>query len=339
MGREKGARSHVRKRRHGCLTGCLTRILLLLGVAALVFVGACVLGFVKNDPETRKPSLTLENIGIDDGALSTAQGWLEKAKNAVGSLPSISWAYGVDASGLTVKTLRAGEGEAVLVCCDGYTMLVGAGTNGLMTAGQLLLCGVNRLNVAVACGNEAGQIGGMATAVTLGKPEYLLLQDSQTKNTDYNAMLEAAQKTGRTQIIAPDAGLTFSLGRATVTVIGPAKTNHTDERDDGLSLRIDYGQTSVLILGTITSAGERELITSGVRLDADALICARGGSDAATCLELVSAVNPAIALLTGREPANSVTIRLQRAGAQVVAAKENGVMTLRSDGTTMTVTP
>ena len=108
MGREKGARSHVRKRRHGCLTGCLTRILLLLGVAALVFVGACVLGFVKNDPETRKPSLTLENIGIDDGALSTAQGWLEKAKNAVGSLPSISWAYGVDASGLTVKTLRAG---------------------------------------------------------------------------------------------------------------------------------------------------------------------------------------------------------------------------------------
>lgn len=339
MGREREARSQVRRRRRGCLTGCLTRILLLLGVAALVFVGACVLGFVKNDPETGKPSLTLENIGLDDGALLAAQGWLETAKNAVGNLPSISWAYGVDASGLTVKTLRAGEGEAVLVCCDGYTMLVGAGNNGLLTAGQLLLCGVNRLNVAVACGNEAGQIGGMATAIALGKPEYLLIQDSQTKNSAYNAMLEAAQKTGSTQLIAADAGLTFSLGRATVTVIGPAKTNHTDERDDGLSLRIDYGQTSVLILGTITSAGERELISSGVRLDADALICARGGSDAATCLELVSAVMPKIALLTGREPANSVVIRLQRAGAQVAAAKDNGVMTLRSDGTAMTVTP
>lgn len=341
MGREREARSQVRKRRQGCLTGCLTRILLLLGVAALVFVGACVLGFVRNDPETGKPSLTLENIGLDDGALSTAQGWLERAKNAVESLPAISWAYGVDASGLTVKTFRAGEGEgeAVLVCCDGYTMLVGAGNNGFLTAGQLLLCGVNRLNVAVACGNEAGQIGGMATVIALGKPEYLLLQDSQTKNSAYNAMLEAAQKTGSTQLIAADAGLTFSLGRATVTVIGPAKTNHTDERDDGLSLRIDYGQTSVLILGTITSAGERELISSGVRLDADALICARGGSDAATCLELVNAVTPDIALLTGRDPANSVVIRLQRAGAQVAAAKDNGVMTLRSDGTTMTVTP
>ena len=325
-----GARSHVRKRRQGCLSGCLTRLLLTLGLCALLFVGACVLGLVRIDPATGAPALSL-------GSFTQS---LADIKLPELSLPDWSWAYGTQREGLTVKTLRAGTGEAVLVCCDGYTMLLGGGSGmGAALTGQLLLCGVNRLNVAVACGNEAGQIGGMATAVTLGKPEYLLLQDSQTKNTDYNAMLEAAQKTGRTQIIAPDAGLTFSLGRATVTVIGPAKTNHTDERDDGLSLRIDYGQTSVLILGTITSAGERELITSGVRLDADALICARGGSDAATCLELVSAVNPAIALLTGREPANSVSIRLQRAGAQVVAAKENGVMTLRSDGTTMSVTP
>ena len=61
MGRE---RSHVKKRRRGCLTGCLTNLLLLLGLAALLFVGACVLGFVKNDPQTGKPSLSLERIGL-----------------------------------------------------------------------------------------------------------------------------------------------------------------------------------------------------------------------------------------------------------------------------------
>lgn len=38
------------------------------------------------------------------------------------------WAYGVNANGLTVKTLRAGDGEAVFVCADGYTMLLGAGS-------------------------------------------------------------------------------------------------------------------------------------------------------------------------------------------------------------------
>ena len=36
MARE--GRSHVRKRKKGCLVGCLTNLLLVLGVAALLFV-------------------------------------------------------------------------------------------------------------------------------------------------------------------------------------------------------------------------------------------------------------------------------------------------------------
>ena len=42
---------------------------------------------------------------------------------------------------------------------------------------------------------------------------------------------------------------------------------------------------------------------------------------------------------TGKNPANSVRIRLQKAGATVYAAKENGVMTLYSDGQKITVQP
>ena len=38
MARE--GRSHVRKRKKGCLVGCLTNLLLVLGVAALLFVSA-----------------------------------------------------------------------------------------------------------------------------------------------------------------------------------------------------------------------------------------------------------------------------------------------------------
>ena len=129
------------------------------------------------------------------------------------------------------------------------------------------------------------------------------------------------------------------LGRAQVTLIGPARTAHTDERDDGLSVRIDYGSTSVLVMGAITAGGERELITSRVNLNADALICARGGSDEATCTEFVNVVSPQIALMTGKEPANSVQIRLTRAGAKTYTAKDHGVMTLVSDGQTIKIIP
>ena len=356
MAREE--RSHVRKRRRGCMGGCLTKIALLLGVAALLFVGAHVLGFVKSNPVTGAPELSFEQIdlskiqqGIEQGIGQIDLSGLEGIKSSIssgvtegiGSVTALAggaklpaWAYGVSREGLTVKTLRAGEGEAVLVCCDGYTMLVGGGSGmGISLAGQLLLCGVNHLNAVVAPTNEEAQIYGLPLAMTLMQPDYLLYQDCQTKNTAVNRMLETAQKNGRTQLIAPQQGLTFSLGRATVTVIGPAHRVHTDERDDSLSLRVDYGTTSVLIMCGATAGGEREMLTSGARLHADALICARGGSAEATSSEFAAKVSPKIALMTGKEPANSVKVTLQRTGAAVYSAQDHGVMTLVSDGQTM----
>ena len=63
MGRswEEGGR---RRRKKGCITGCLTNFLLVLGVLALLFVGAHVLGFVENDPETGAPSLSVDNVKL-----------------------------------------------------------------------------------------------------------------------------------------------------------------------------------------------------------------------------------------------------------------------------------
>lgn len=347
MARE--ARSHVRKRRRGCLGGCLTRIILLLGLCAVLFVGACVLGFVKNDPETGAPSLSLEGIkGLENLELpqidipdielpkSLADVNLKDLGALAKELPALG--FGVRPTGLTVKTLRAGDGEAVLVCADGYTMLLGGGSGmGAGVCAQMLLSGVKHLNAAVAMSSEQSQISGLPLTIKLMPPQYLILQNSQTKGTAYNRLITTADKSSRIQMLTPKQGLSFMLGRAKVTLIGPARTAHKDERDDGLSVRIDYGTTSVLIMGAITSNGERELITSRMNLQADALICARGGSDEATCTEFVNAVSPDIALMTGKNAANSVQVRLTRAGAKVYTAKEHGAMTLYSDGQMLSI--
>ena len=349
MARE--AKSFVKKRRRGCLGGCLTRIILLLGLGAVLFVGACVLGFVKNDPATGAPSLSLDGVqGLESlelpqidlpeislpDSLSAVNltGIGAAVKNA--KLPS----FGVSPTGLTVKTLRAGEGEAVLVCADGYTMLLGGGSGmGAGVCAQMLLSGVKHLNAAVAMSSEQAQIGGLPLTIKLMPPQYLILQNSQTKGAAYNRLVNTADRSARIQMLSPQQGLAFMLGRAKVTLIGPARTAHTDERDDGLSVRIDYGSTSVLVMGGITASGERELITSRIALNADALICARGGSEEATCTEFVQAVSPDIALMTGKDAANSVQVRLTRVGAKVYTAKEHGTMTLYSDGQTLQIHP
>ena len=141
------------REKKGCLVGCLTNLLLVLGVAALLFVGAHVLGFVKSDPQTGAPTLRFDNlpeIKLGDFDLSKIE--LPDVSKLTEKLPK--WAYGVNPNGLTIKTLRAGDGEAVFVCADGYTMLVGAGSGtGAALCGQLLLCGVNHLSAAIAMGS------------------------------------------------------------------------------------------------------------------------------------------------------------------------------------------
>ena len=320
---------------------------MLICLCAVLFVGACVLGFVKNDPQTGAPSLTFDGIGLEGMALPSLES-IPLPKN-LGDFSDVSriakqginaWPYSVSSSGLTIKTLRAGEGEAVLVCADGYTMLVGGGSGmGARLTAQLLLCGAGHLNAVVAMDSSAESIAALPLAMTLIQPDYLIYQDSQTKGAAYNRMIDTAQKNGKTQMIPGRQGTAFMLGRAKVTVIGPVRRAHTDERNDGLSLRIDYGNTSVLVMGSIAAAGEKELVTARASLDADVLIAALGGGEEATCQAFVQAVSPSAALLTGSEPANAVRVRLQRAGTQVYTAKEHGVMTVRSDGETVWVTP
>ncbi|MBR5225001.1 MAG: hypothetical protein IKV90_04980 [Clostridia bacterium] len=338
----KQAHSRVRKRRRGCLGGCLVKIILLLGLGALLFVGACLTGIVRIDETTGAPQISLENFALPEQIQGIGLPQIDLSGMLSGlSLEGLSvpsWPYGVEKSGLTVKTLRAGAGEAVLVCCDGYMMLLGGGENGLLTAGQLLLCGAGNLSAVAAMDLYQGRTGGMETVLSLMKPTYLLYPDSQTKSAAFNSMIERAKKSG-TQLVAPEQGLTFSLGRATVRFVGPKYKHHTDERDDGLSVRIDYGDTSVLVMGGVTQAAEREIISSGAPMDADVLICGLGGSEEATSGVLVTAVTPKIALMTGENPANAVKVRLERVGCKVYTAEEHGVMTVHSDGREIHVTP
>ena len=313
------------------------KIILLLGMAALLFVLACSVGIIRNDPETGAPYVTLEGIGL--GGIDLSGMDLQALLPDGFTLPKTGWPYRVERTGLTVKTLRAGDGEAVLVCSDGYTMLLGGGEGkGALLCGQLLLSGVNRLSAAAAMQSADEQLGGMAMAVKLLRPSYLLYPDTQVKTNAYNGMMQAAESVEGLTLLVPEQGLTFMLGRAQVSVIGPRNRRHTDERDDGLSIRIDYGNTSVLVMGGVTQTGEREMIASAP-VDADVLIASCGGSGEGTATEFAEAVAPQYALLTGKEPANAVKVRLERVGARVYTAKEHGVMTVFSDGESIRVEP
>ncbi|MBR1409244.1 MAG: hypothetical protein IJ573_10180 [Clostridia bacterium] len=327
MAREE-KRSRVRHRSGGCF-GCLTRLLILLGIAAALFVGACLTGIIRNDADGR-PVLSLNDAALPDFSAWSA---MQTGKGGGFSLPG--WAYNLDASGLTIKALRAGKGEALLVCSNGFTMLVNAGSGRYGAAIQMLLCRINRLDAVVATDSTDENLGGVPFAMSIGKPAYLFYQDTQTKSRSYEEMLASP---GSAQTVVPRTGLAFNLGGARVTFIGPEQTHHKYDGDDSLSLRIDYGKTAVLITGGIGAEGERELMDSGANLAADALIFAPEGSRDPMSSAFAAAVSPKAVIATGDLSFQSKA-RLEQAGAHIYSTRQTGVITLVSDGETVSVEP
>lgn len=335
MGR--GKYSRIERRRRGCLSGCLTRILVLLGLAALLFVGACMTGIITNDERTGEPIISFSNVHapdlsdfqLDVSTLGTS------AQKLFSQLPVFHYKYGVKSEGLTVKLLHAGDGECILVVSDGYVLVADAGSgSGNWISGQMLLGGVRHINALAALSSDDTNISGMKTLLTRYKPQYLLYQDSQVKGKAYNALMEAAAAQNGLSRLAARRGLGFQLGRSTVSVLGPLTTYHSDSMDDGLTLRIDYGKTRILLLGTVHAGGASDLTRLGKELTADVLVAGSGG--AGLTAALLESVRPRYVLVAG-VPDEAAISRARTWGANVMTVREKGVLGVHTDGEQLTL--
>ena len=335
MGR--GKHSTIERRRGGCLSGCLRRILVLLGLAALLFVLACMTGIITNDERTGEPIISFSNVHAPDmnGFHLDFSSMGKTVENLFSHLPVFHYNLGVKADGLTVKLLHAGDGECVFVVSDGFVLVADAGSgSGNWISAQMLLGGVRHINALAALSSDDTNISGMKTLLTRYKPKYLIYQDSQVKGKAFNAMLDSAAALSGLERLAARRGLGFQLGRSTVSVLGPVTTYHSDSMDDGLTMRIDYGKTRVLLLGTIHSGGASDLTRLGKELMADVLVAGSGGTGLTPAL--LEAVRPRYVLVAG-VPDEAAISRARTWGANVMTVREKGVLSVHTNGEILTL--
>ena len=128
-------------------------------------------------------------------------------------------------------------------------------------------------------------------------------------------------------------------------VLSPDSVNtcaSTDANHRSIVVKMQYGHTSVLLMGD-AERGEEELLVAryGGFLTSDVLKIGHHGSNSGTSEEFLSAVRPDYALISvGRNnrfghPAGSTIQRLQAAGAEVLRTDEMGAIFLATDGKTV----
>ena len=200
---------------------------------------------------------------------------------------------------LKVVFMDVGQGDAILVLCDGESMLVDAGP---AEAGRQ----VNRylkdtlepdaLDYVVATHGHDDHIAGMPDALAGLSVGKVWSSPAVPMTWWLTNVLPAVRQNG-IQISKPAPMDSFRLGNATVTFVNPL-TDAENANDASLVLRIEYGGNTVLLAADIETTAEQAMLDSGVPLEAGLLKVPHHGGNTSCSEAFIRAVAPEIAVIS-----------------------------------------
>jgi competence protein ComEC len=142
-------------------------------------------------------------------------------------------------------------------------------------------------------------------------------------------------------------GMRIQIGNAMLTVLHPGSKPLTgaasDDNNNAIVLRVDYGPTSLLLTGDAESEAEADMLKAELPLQADLLKIGHHGSNGSTSAPFLMAVTPRVAVIqVGAEnsfghPAPEVLKRLMDARAEILRTDRNGRIEAVSDGLELSV--
>ena len=247
-----------------------------------------------------------------------------------------------EGSAFAIYFIDVGQADAALVICDGKTMLIDGGnaedSNLIYT--YLKKQNISHLDYVVCTHAHEDHVGGLSGALTAATAGTVL-----SPVLDYNSKVfrnfaaKAEERAGG--LTVPVAGQVFSLGAASVTVVGPLKS-YDETNDTSIVLRIVYGKTSFLFTGDMESSAEADLLDAGVTLKSTVLKVGHHGSSTSTSYRFLREVSPTYGVISVgvdnqyNHPNEDVLSRLRDADVVLYRTDMQGDIVCTSDGETVT---
>ena len=246
--------------------------------------------------------------------------------------------------GFAVHFVDVGQGDGAIVVCDGKTLVIDGGTaeNGAKMVEYLQnTLHVSKVDFVIGTHPHADHIGGLPDVIRACKVKKLYSPVDEFEAKPFETMKRAADDK-KLKITVPQAGQSFSLGRAKVEFLAPLGI-YDNVNDLSLVVRITYGQTTFLFTGDAERPSEYDMTDSGEDLSAMVLKVGHHGSNTSTSYVFLRQVMPAYAIIScGKDnayghPHEEVLSRLADEGAVVYRTDECGTIVCRSNGAKVTV--
>lgn len=247
------------------------------------------------------------------------------------------------ASNLTVNYLDVGQGDAILVLCDGHSMMIDSGdypySDQVLSFMESSLPDrqIDYLVCTHPHNDHAGSLNDILTNFTVGKV-YSNVTDSDLPGFRIFAHTLRQKKKSLT---VPPFGLALPLGSASVTFLSDAEA-YMSENDSSLMVRIVYGNTAFLFMGDAEAVAEERLRITGQDIRSTVLKVGHHGSSIAATEAFLAAVGPESAVISvGADngfghPDEKTLLRLENAGVNIYRTDMNGTVTAISDGVQVT---
>lgn len=267
----------------------------------------------------------------------------ESTRPAGGSVQSLS---GQNAEGkLQVWYADIGQGDCELIQTpQGTNILIDAGDT---YAGDALVQwlkdrGIQKLDIIIATHPHADHIGGMTDVLEAFPPEKFYMPqvaDEQTPTTRvYESMLDKLAEQGKKISRARAGTMVLEEEGLTLEFLAPVSEEYDDLNNYSAVTRLTYGERTFLFTGDAEREVEKELLESGVNLQADVLKCGHHGSSTSTSASFLKAVAPGGAVISCGEdndyghPHQETLDRLEKAGVQIYRTDTQGTIRVLTDG-------
>ena len=244
-------------------------------------------------------------------------------------------------SAFSIRFLDVGQADAALVACDGHYMLIDGGHKRDSDKMYAVLkeADIRHLDIVVGTHPDIDHIGGLAGALNYASADLVLSPVLEYASEEFKAFSTYAELNG-SGISVPEAGETYPLGSAVVTILG--LNSGETSNDSSIVLKISYGETSFLFTGDGEAQTEQVLLETGADLSATVLKVAHHGSADSSTEAFLDAVAPEYAIISVGEntyyhPTKAALERLDASGAKIYRTDLQGEVQVTSDRKTIEI--
>lgn len=243
---------------------------------------------------------------------------------------------------LSVHYIDVGQGDSILICCEGKNMIIDGGIPQETSTVENYLedHAIKHLDYVIGTHPHDDHIGGLSGVIDKYGIGNVILPDVTTNTKSFERLLNSISKK-KLDIIKAKAGNTYSLGGAKFTILAPLE-KYNDLNNMSVVIRLTYKKNSFLFTGDASSESENDMLSANENLAADVLKVGHHGSSTATTKKFLDAVHPSYAVISvGKDnsyglPDSEIIQRIQNSGIKLLRTDNNGTVVIYSDGQNIT---